>query len=109
MAARHLGCEPTSSGKQIYSLNCKIPTIADEPYAGKIQPKKPSGFSRKPIQSGNLRAAAWDHPALLSILRFKEPVLPLLRLVRRVSCRSTANRLEKTVLGRLMETVLQNE
>ena len=60
-------------------------------------------------QRGNLQATAWDHTALLSILRFKEPVLPLLRLVSRVSCRSAAEGLEKIVLGRLIETVLQNE
>ena len=76
---------------------------------GSSTKQKPQWFLQEAIQRRKLRATDWDHTALLSILRFKEPVLHLLRLVRRVSCRSTANGLEKTVLGRLMETVLQNE
>ena len=51
-------------------------------------------------------ATVWDHPAVLSILRFKVPILLLLRLVSRVSCRLTAEGLEKTVLGRWVETDL---
>ena len=60
----------------------------------KSQPKKPSGFSRK-IEE----ATGWNHPGALSNLRFNVPVLLLLRLVSRVSWRSTAEGLEKTALG----------
>ena len=51
-------------------------------------------------------ATIWDHPAVLSILLFKVPVLLLLLLVSRVYCRLTAKGLENLVLGRWVETDL---
>ena len=48
--------------------------------------EKTQWFLQEAIKRGNLRATAWDHSALLSIPRFKEPVLHLLRLVSCVTC-----------------------
>ena len=50
-------------------------------------------------------ATVWDHPAVLSILRFKVPILLLLRLVSRVSCRLTAEGLNKNCTGSLSRNI----
>ena len=70
-----------------FPVHSEIETNATERQkAGKKQPKKPSGFSRKQTMEIE-EATAWDHPTVLSILRFKVPVLLFLRLVSHVSCR----------------------
>ena len=47
---------------------------------GKLNQTNPSGL-QEATQRRKLRATDLDHTALLSILRFKEPVLHLLRSV----------------------------